>query len=168
MTGAANFYHFVTRWHISATMQDIADVLRDPLDLPRWWPSVYLSAIELRPGGVNGIGRRVGLHTRGRLPYTLRWDLEVVSSSYPYGFTIAASGDFEGAGVWTFEQRGTGVDVTFDWGIVANKPLLRLLSPLLKPAFAANHRWAMREGERSLVQELARLQQVRAGGGQKD
>jgi hypothetical protein len=46
--------------------------------------------------------------------------------------------------------------VSYDWNIRAAKPLLRYLSPLLKPVFAANHHWAMRMGEISLKLELAR------------
>ena len=134
----------------------MADVLGDPLDLPRWWPSVYLSAVEVRPAAPDRTGRRVDLHTRGWLPYTLRWQLEVVRSDYPRGFAISASGDFDGSGVWTFEQRSDAVDVTFDWRISAEKPLLRYLSFLFKPLFSANHRWAMRQGEVSLQRELDR------------
>jgi hypothetical protein len=58
--------------------------------------------------------------------------------------------------VWTFVQDGANVDVTYDWRIRARKPLLRSLSWLLKPVFAANHRWAMARGEESLVLELRR------------
>jgi len=39
---------------------------------------------------------------------------------------------------------------------VADKPLLKSLSFLMKPIFAANHHWAMRQGEESLQLELAR------------
>jgi hypothetical protein len=48
------------------------------------------------------------------------------------------------------------VDVTYDWRSRARKPILRSLSWLLKPVFAANHRWAMARGERSLALELQR------------
>src|SRR4051812_7499816 len=98
----ANHYHFTTTWHLTGALEQVADVLADPLDLPRWWPSVYLSAVELVPPRADGIGGRVRLHTRGWLPYTLCWDLEVVRSNYPRGFAFAATGDFEGSGVWTF------------------------------------------------------------------
>ena len=40
--------------------------------------------------------------------------------------------------------------------MVATKPLLRRLSRLLRPAFEANHRWAMDRGEQSLALELRR------------
>jgi hypothetical protein len=153
---AANEYRFVTNWRVEGTCGEAADVLGDPLGLARWWPSVYLAVEEIRPPDSRGIGRRVRLHTKGWLPYTLTWEFEVVDSRYPYGFTIVAHGDFEGLGVWTFSQDDRFVDIEYDWRIRAEKPLLRSLSFLLKPIFEANHRWAMARGEESLKLELAR------------
>lgn len=96
------------------------------------------------------------LRTKGWLPYTLDWELEVVESRYPHGSTIAAHGDFEGRGTWTIEQDGAAVLATYDWRIRAEKPLLRRLSFLMRPLFEANHRWAMAQGRASLDLELAR------------
>jgi len=152
----SNDYHFVSRWRVEGTCGEVADSLGEPLALSRWWPSVYLKVEELRPPDARGLGRRVRLHTAGWLPYTLQWEFEVVDSRYPYGFTILASGDFDGRGEWTFVQDGPVVDVTYDWRLRAEKPLLRNLSFLLKPLFEANHRWAMAQGEESLKLELAR------------
>ncbi len=151
-----NDYHFVSHWQIEGTSGEVADVLGDPLALPRWWPSVYLAVDEIAPPGPDGLGRRVRLRTKGWLPYTIAWEFEVVESRYPAGFTIVASGDFDGRGVWTFEQNGPVVDITYDWRLRAEKPLLRNLSVLLRPVFEANHRWAMAQGEISLRLELAR------------
>jgi hypothetical protein len=151
-----NQYAFLTHWRVAGTCGEVADILGDPLDLPRWWPSVYLKVEELRAAGANGLGGRVRLHTKGWLPYTLTWDSELIESHYPHGYTLAASGDFDGRGVWTFAQDGRFVDVTYDWRLSAQKPLLRTLSPVLKRIFAANHRWAMAQGEESLKVELAR------------
>ena len=149
-------YRFLTEWDVVGTAREVSDVLADPLELSRWWPSVYLAVAELEPGGEGGVGRRVVLLTKGWLPYTLSWSFRVVESRHPHGFTLEAEGDFEGRGVWSFEERGAWVHVTYDWQIEARKPLLRLLSPLARPVFAANHRWAMRQGEESLKLELAR------------
>jgi len=152
----SNEYQFITNWRVEGTCGEVADVLGDPVALGRWWPAVYLDVQEVRPADASGAGRRVRLHTRGWLPYTLKWEFEVVESRYPYGFTIVASGDFEGVGVWTFVQDGSAVDIVYDWRIRAEKPILRTLSFLLKPVFSANHRWAMARGEESLVLELGR------------
>lgn len=152
----ANEYHFVTNWRVPGTVEEVADVLSDATDLPRWWPSVYLDVEETEPGDEDGIGREVSLYTTGWLPYTLRWQFRVTESDYPHGFVLEAWGDFVGRGAWTLEQDEDHVEVTYDWRIHAEKPLLRRLSFLLRPVFAANHRWAMARGEESLRLELAR------------
>jgi hypothetical protein len=92
----------------------------------------------------------------------LNWELTVLDSRYPNGLTIEAAGDFVGRGVWTFTQDGPDVDVTYDWLIRVEKPLIRTLSPVLRPIFAANHRWAMARGEESLKFELLRRRAVDA------
>jgi len=46
--------------------------------------------------------------------------------------------------------------ITYEWQVGASKPLLRRLTWLLRPVFAANHRWAMARGEESLRLELRR------------
>jgi hypothetical protein len=153
---AANAYRFVTTWRIEGTCGEVADVLRDPLALPRWWPAVYLAAEETRPGDERGVGQEVRMVTKGWLPYTLRWQSRVVESRYPHGFTLQAAGDLAGRGEWTFVQEGPGVRIIYDWRIHAEKPLIRRLSCVLKPLFAANHRWAMAQGEASLKLELRR------------
>lgn len=156
MTSSDLDYHFVTTWRVRGTCGEVADVLRDPLDLPRWWPAVYLSAQELIPSDDRGLQQRVRLHTKGWLPYTLRWEFVVVESRYPERYAIEAFGDFNGRGVWTLTQDGEFVDVQFDWRVRAEKPLLRALSPVMRPVLEGNHRWAMRQGEESLTLELQR------------
>jgi hypothetical protein len=149
-------YHFVSRWRVEGTCGEVADVLGDPLSFPRWWPSVYLAVEELRPADARGLGRTARLHTRGWLPYTLLWQSEIVETRYPYGFTIVATGDFDGRGEWTFEQDGDVVDITYDWRLRAEKPLIKQLTFLLRPVFESNHKWAMTQGETSLRLELER------------
>ncbi len=73
---------------------------------------------------------------------------------------LEARGDFVGTGVWTFAGGDEGTDIEFDWRLRAEKPLLRRLSFLLKPVFAANHRWAMARGEQSLRLELRRRRAI--------
>ena len=150
-------YAFFTRWRLRAAAQQVYDVLADPFGLARWWPSVYLEVKELKPADpATGRGRVIGLHTKGFLPYTLRWNFEVTEATPPTGFKLVAHGDFEGTGVWKLDQDGDFVDVMYDWRISAEKPLLRYGSFALRPFFAANHRWAMARGEESLALELER------------
>ena len=153
---AGNDYHFITHWRVEGTLEEVYQLLSNAPDFVRWWPAVYLDVKELEVGDQDGIGKVVSLHTRGWLPYTLRWTYRVIEANFPCGFSFEASGDFVGRGVWRFKQDGDCVDITFDWKIRADKPLLRYLSFLFKPVFSANHRWAMAQGEKSLRAELAR------------
>lgn len=150
-------YHFITRWHLPATCEEVYRILEDVNALADWWPSVYLDVQVLEPGQPGGVGKLVALHTKGWLPYTLRWQFRVTATDFPNGFALEALGDFVGRGIWTFRPAGEGrCEVTYDWQIRAEKPLLRWLTPLLRPLFSANHEWAMRRGEESLRLELLR------------
>jgi len=153
---ANNQYHFVDRWRVEADVREVADILEDALALPRWWGSVYFEVKQLEPGGEGGVGKLINLHAGGWLPYTLRINFRTVESRYPNGFSMEATGDFQGRGIWTFEQEGRFVNITYDWTIQANKPIIEKLSFLLKPIFRSNHNWTMNRGEQSLRLELLR------------
>lgn len=153
---ASNEYHFITIWRVKANLQEVSEIIGNALDLPRWWPSVYIDVKELERSDERGIGKVIDLYTKGFLPYTLRWQFRVTESRAPHGFTLEAWGDFVGRGSWTFEPDGDEVIITYDWSVRADKPLLRNLSFVMKPFFAANHRWAMQKGYESLKLELLR------------
>ena len=153
----ANRYEFRTVWRIPGNVAEISHVIADDAtDLVRWWPSVYLSVQQIDAGEPSGIGRSYRLYTKGWLPYRLKWSFRVTEVEYERRIAIEAWGDFNGTGVWQFEQEGEMAVITYDWRVRADKPLLRRLSWLLRPLFEANHRWAMAQGMRSLKIELER------------
>jgi hypothetical protein len=154
--GTRSDYAFRSHWRVPGTVAEVLDVLADATTLPRWWPSVYLDVRVLLRGTPDGVGASAEVLTKGWLPYTLRWRLTVTEPVTPGGFAVSAVGDLNGEGRWSFVQDGPEVEITYDWNVSAAKPLLRRLSWILKPAFAANHRWAMARGEESLKLELRR------------
>ena len=156
-------YHFVTVWTVPGTIAEVKAVLSDARALPQWWPSVYLSVAPRANGEPGEVGSVSDLHTKGWLPYTLKWSLTITEPITDSGFALSADGDLAGTGRWTFVQAGPEVVITYDWRDTATKPLLRRLSWLLRPAFAANHRWAMARGEESLRLELRRRRSATAG-----
>ena len=104
---STNDYHFITRWRIQGTIEEIAHILADASGLTRWWPSVYLDVRELAPGDARGLGKQIGLYTKGWLPYTLRWQFRI-SEIASDGFTLQAEGDFdlaEHAGITMLHER---------------------------------------------------------------
>jgi hypothetical protein len=149
-------FTLATRWRVAATIEEVAAILSAPERLPLWWPEVYLSAEIVARGGADGLGRTVLFHTRGWLPYSLRWQARLSGSDRPHGWTVEATGDLVGRGTWRLEQRGDIALVGYLWRVRVEKPGLKQLAPLLRPLYAANHRWAMARGFEGLTRELAR------------
>jgi hypothetical protein len=87
---------------------------------------------------------------KGRLPYVLKLTSELVRVDPPRGFEAHVRGDISGRGVWTLTETARGVHVRFDWRVNADRPLLRLLTPLLRPLFRWNHNWAIRRAMEGL------------------
>jgi hypothetical protein len=153
----ANEYVIASHWRVRAPLAEVVDAMADPTELPRWWPAAYLAARELDPGRPSdGVGKRVAMHVKGFLPYTVRFELEVTENRYPHGISTVARGDIEGEGYWHVFQHGEYTDLHHVWTVRADRPLLRLLSPLLRPLLEYNHRWSMKRGEASLKLELLR------------
>lgn len=150
VTRAPENYFFVSHWRVPGTTEQVFRLLQQVERLPQWWPSVYLHVDLLD-------AREAELLTKGWLPYRLKWKLRVTELNFPSRISLDALGDLEGHGTWHLAQDGDFVDITYDWEVVANKPLLKRLSPIFKPIFALNHRWAMKQGETSLKLELQRL-----------
>jgi hypothetical protein len=154
-------YEFLTEWTVEGDIVEVAAVLKDVEAFPRWWRPVYRAAKIVDPGEQNGAGRIVEFTTRGFLPYVLRWNIEVVESREPQGFTFRASGDLLGAGSWELRQDGKYVRIRLDWQVRAEKTVIRVSSFALRSVFSRNHLWAMAKGEEGLQAELRRRHSLR-------
>ncbi len=152
----SNEYHFASEWRLRASAGEVWDILAEPLDLPIWWPAVQLDVRQTDPGDPLGLHRAFDLVSKGWLPYRMDWRIEVVEALRPTSLVVEARGEFVGRGVWSIREQGDLAGVAYDWRLRAEKPLVRSLSFLLRPVFAANHRWAMERGRESLELELRR------------
>lgn len=149
-------YRFLTHWRVTGTLDEVFRIIDTPADYVRWWPAVWLRVETLDAGDAQGVGSVYRVTSKGWLPYLLCWTARTLAKEFPHRIEIEARGDFDGHGCWTFRPDGPDVLLEYRWEIAANKPLLRRLSFLLRPIFAANHNWAMARGEESLWLELAR------------
>jgi len=150
----SDHYHFVTNWKIEATLDQVAGILRDPTDWPRWWPSVYIDVAKTKEGSAAGVGAEYDILSRGWLPYKLRWHMKITETREPHGYRSEVRGDMIGIGVCSLVQNGEFVEACFDWEVVVRKAIVRLLSSLIRPLVSTNHRWAMARGQMSLEREL--------------
>jgi hypothetical protein len=141
-------YRFVDRLEVAGRVEGVYELLSRPCDYPAWWGDVFLSAEG--DTGPPEPGKKSRVVTRGWLPYRLRWQLECLAVEENVVLASRITGDFEGTGTWVFEQDGAVARATLTWDVRVTKPLVRTLSPLLRPVFAWNHGWAMRRGQRHL------------------
>ena len=159
-------YELQSEWRVRARLEEVAELVAegvaDPRALVRYWPEANVDYRVLEWGHSCGLHRVLEAHTKGFLPYRLRWRITIVVAEFPRRYRMVTEGDLAGTGTWTIDPDGDDVVVRFDWRVRAEKPLLRFLSVLLRPLFAANHRWAMARGERVLRRELARRRSAAA------
>lgn len=153
----AQEYNFLTPWRFdSATIFEVADILEDTASLPRWWPDLFKSVTIQKPGAEHALGQVAYCECRARLPYTLRFTYTVVEQRYPNGSTLTSTGDLIGTGIWRLAERDGGVDVEYEWRVRLEKPLLRFMSPLVRPFLVNNHEWSMQRGQEGLHREILR------------
>jgi hypothetical protein len=149
-------YRFVNRWRVRATIDEVAAIIQEPQEFRRWWPAAWLDYEPGQEGDANQIGARFSYRVKGWLPYSLHLTFTVTERDAPHTFAVRCEGDLVGEGRWTLAQDGPFVDVTYDWRVRADRPLIRRLSPWIKPIFRSNHFWVMRQGAYSMLSELLR------------
>lgn len=159
----ANTYRFVEQWWIpEASPDEVYRVISDSRLLPEWWKGVYLEAQPLGEWTEPRVGARARVKARGFLPYKLDFVLESTALEPGRLVEVKTIGDF--VGVWratlSLEPGGTRVDI--DWRVTVEKPLVRFLSPVLKPLFAWNHYWTTPRGEAGLRAYLRERGEARA------
>jgi uncharacterized protein YndB with AHSA1/START domain/quercetin dioxygenase-like cupin family protein len=153
---ASREYVFVDEWHVAAPPEAVFEALSDARTYPSWWRPVYLDVDADGPATVGSESRQ---HFKGRLPYHLRTRSRTVRLDPPRFLEVDVDGDLRGRGTWTLTRVVGGTHVRFDWRVYADRTLLRVLTPLLRPAFRWNHDWAIAratEGLEPYARELAR------------
>jgi len=148
-------YAFLDEWHVAAPREAVFAALADARSYPLWWRPVYIEADADGEPAVGAVSRQ---HFKGRLPYHLRTRTRITRFEPPRAITAEVEGDLRGRGAWTLaEALGGGTHVSFQWTVNADRPLLRMLTPLLRPAFRWNHEWAIARAMEGLEPYARRL-----------
>lgn len=159
----ANAFVFEEVWKIpEAPPAVVWDVLADAELLPVWWGDVYREAVPLTDFKGPTLGGKVRARARGALPYELNFILEAVELDPGKVVAVKAHGDFDGYWRAVLRPEGAGTHVDLTWKVIVERPILKLLAPLLRPAFAWNHRWTTPRGEAGLRRYLAQRQAAAA------
>ena len=85
---------------------------------------------------------------KGRLPYHLKTRSEIVRLERPREFEVSVVGDLTGKGIWTLTPSDGRVHIHFDWRVIADRPLLRVLTPVLRPRLPLEPQLVDQAGDR--------------------
>jgi hypothetical protein len=100
--------------------------------------------------GGRGVGTVSHQHFQGRLPYHLRTTTRTTVHDPPHVLEGEVEGDLRGTGRWTLTPTAAGTHVRFDWTVHADRPLLKALTPVLRPLLRWNHAWAIARAQEGL------------------
>jgi uncharacterized protein YndB with AHSA1/START domain len=143
----AGEYVFVDEWDVDAPQERVFDALADSRTYPDWWTPIYK---EVEAEGPPAVGRVSTQKFKAKLPYTLTTQSKLVALDRPNRFEVEVEGDLRGHGVWTLTPSDGKVHVRFDWRVLADRALLRYLTPVLRPLFRWNHNEAIKAAMRNL------------------
>jgi len=134
-------YVFVDEWDVAAPIEPVFEAIADASTYPLWWRPVYEDVESQGPLEVGQVSRQ---HFKGRLPYHLRTTSRIVRLEPPTIVEADVDGDLRGHGKWTLTPTAPDrTHVRFDWSVHADRPLLKALTPALRPALRWNHNWAI-------------------------
>jgi uncharacterized protein YndB with AHSA1/START domain len=144
---SAREYVFVDEWDVAAPPESVFAAIADARSYPTWWKPVYL---DVSSDGEPAVGKESRQHFKGRLPYHLRTRSRITRLEPPHVIGADVDGDLRGTGLWTLTQIDGGTHVRFDWRVYADRPLLKLLTPVLRRALRWNHAWAIARAQEGL------------------
>jgi hypothetical protein len=153
----ADEYVFIDEWDVDAPQEAVFDALADARTYPEWWRPVYITVEADCAPEVGCVSMQ---EFKGRLPYHLNTRSEIVRMERPREFEVSVVGDLTGKGIWTFTPSGSGVHIHFDWRVIADRALLRILTPVLRPVFRWNHNWSIKRA----IEGLEPYARSRGGG----
>jgi ribosome-associated toxin RatA of RatAB toxin-antitoxin module len=149
----ATSYAFATKWTFNSPIQKVWDVIGNIRRYPEIWSD--FRRVQVRVGNGRSVGSIIDAETRGRLPYSLNYTLEVVESDEPHHVLLKSTGDLVGSGRWELRENGPSeTNVTYYWDVATTNPILNLLALLFKAALAKNHDEVMARGYVAFSGEL--------------
>jgi uncharacterized protein YndB with AHSA1/START domain len=155
LRAASREYLFVDEWDVAASPDAVFVAIADADSYPAWWRPVY---IDVHAGGPPAVGTVSRQHFKGRLPYHLRTSSRIVRYEPPHALAAEVDGDLRGHGLWTLTPTARGTHVRFDWRVHADRRLLRVLTPVLRPLFRWNHAWAIARAQEGLEPYARRVE----------
>ncbi|MGH3492898.1 MAG: SRPBCC family protein [Sciscionella sp.] len=141
------YYRFCSEWLLPARPTAVYRTVVDLASYPDWWPDVR---------AVSKVDEDTAeLRCRAVLPYSLQLRMHRREQDEHSGrLRVELSGDLIGllAGDISAVPQGTRLVIIQE--VIVAKRILRLLDPVARPVFRANHAMMMRHGHEGLRRRL--------------
>jgi Polyketide cyclase / dehydrase and lipid transport len=151
---AMHRFDLTTEWHLDDPIETVWQELAAIENWPLWWRAVK-RVESLQSGDANGVGALHRMTWKTALPYQLTFDMRMTRVEPMSVLEGRASGELDGAGLWTLRSDGEGTNVRYDWNIELTRPWMRASAPLLRPVFTWNHNIVMAWGHEDIRARLA-------------
>ncbi|MDX6638147.1 MAG: hypothetical protein QOJ01_1658 [Solirubrobacterales bacterium] len=150
---ASRGYEFLTTWVVTAPREQVWDAIYESERWPEWWRGVVESEREAEGDevGVGQVGRYVW---RSKLPYRLEFRVRTTKVQRPHLLEGEAYGELNGIGRWRLFEDNSSTAVIYEWNVSTSRAWMNAIAPLMRPAFAWNHDWVMRNGGTGLAELL--------------
>jgi hypothetical protein len=126
----------ISRWRLEASPAAVWQLLADVDCWPAWWPDVRCVA----RGAASPLGDVAELRWPSALPYAVRLRIKTIAVERPQRLDSQTLDGLQGMGTWLVDPAERGcVDLTYRWEVWLDRPWMRALSVLLRPAYAWNH-----------------------------
>jgi hypothetical protein len=147
-------YEFVTVWRFKSPLAPVWEMIYYSKRWPEWWKGV--EAVELIKEGAaeNHVGSLYRYTWKSKLPYKLKFDMELTRVEPMTMIEGVAVGELSGTGIWQLSSQGDVTTARYDWKVRTTKRWMNLLTPIARPFFKWNHDVVMRWGAEGLAKTL--------------
>jgi uncharacterized protein YndB with AHSA1/START domain len=146
-------YEFVTIWHFKSPLAPVWEMIYNSDRWPTWWKGVE-DVTLVKEGDENNIGSIYRYTWKSKLPYRLRFEMQLTRVEPMKLIEGTAIGELSGKGLWRLSQDGEITTVRYDWQVETTKRWMNLLTPIARPLFKWNHDVVMGWGAEGLAKKL--------------
>ena len=146
-------YEFVTIWRFKSPLPPVWEMIYHSERWPSWWKGVE-DVVLVKDGGENHVGSIYRYTWKSKLPYTLKFDMQLTRVEPMAIIEGEAIGELSGTGLWQLSSDGDITTARYDWNVGTTKRWMNLLTPIARPFFKWNHDVVMRWGAEGLAKQL--------------
>jgi uncharacterized protein YndB with AHSA1/START domain len=147
-------YEFVTVWRFKSPLAPVWEMIYHSERWPEWWKGVEDVALIKEGAAENHVGSMHRYTWKSKLPYRLKFDMELTRVEPMAIIEGEAKGELSGTGLWQLSSDGDVTTARYDWRVRTTKPWMNLLTPIARPFFKWNHDVVMRWGAEGLAKTL--------------